>query len=88
MYILRALASGPRYGQQLVDESGGTLKRGTVYVTLNRMEEKGFIESSQEPRPRGEGGLPRRKYSIASEGRRVMNVIERMEAWASGGEPV
>ncbi len=31
------------YGLQLVAASRGRLKRGTVYVTLGRMEDKGFI---------------------------------------------
>jgi DNA-binding PadR family transcriptional regulator len=30
------------YGLQLVAASRGRLKRGTVYVTLRRMEEKGY----------------------------------------------
>src|SRR4051812_3180446 len=33
------------YGLQLVAESKRKLKRGTVYVTLGRMEEKGYIAS-------------------------------------------
>src|SRR5207253_3377248 len=41
--ILELLASeGPMYGLQLVEQSGGGLKRGTVYVTLGRMEAKGL----------------------------------------------
>jgi DNA-binding PadR family transcriptional regulator len=33
-----------------------------VYVTLGRMEEKGLLESRQEPLPPGAIGLPRRLY--------------------------
>ena len=33
------------YGLQLVAASKGRLKRGTVYVTLGRMEDKGYIAS-------------------------------------------
>src|SRR3954467_90565 len=48
--ILELLASlGPLYGLQLVEHSDGALKRGTVYVTLGRMEAKGLVESQQEP---------------------------------------
>jgi DNA-binding PadR family transcriptional regulator len=54
--ILDLLASrGAQYGLQLVDASGGALKRGGIYVTLGRMEEKGFVTSHP-----GEGG--RRLY--------------------------
>ena len=50
------------FGLQLVERSGGGLKRGTVYVTLGRMVEKGYLESRQEPLPDGAIGLPRRLY--------------------------
>ena len=36
---------GPCYGLELVDNSRGVLKRGGVYVTLGRMEEKGLVRS-------------------------------------------
>ena len=50
------------FGLQMVELSGGQLKRGTVYVTLGRMQEKGYLESRQEPLPPGAIGLPRRLY--------------------------
>ena len=50
------------FGLQMVELSGGGLKRGTVYVTLGRMHEKGYLESRQEPLPEGAIGLPRRLY--------------------------
>src|SRR5262245_39790582 len=50
------------FGLQMVELSGGRLKRGTVYVTLGRMQEKGYLESRQEPLPEGAIGLPRRLY--------------------------
>lgn len=44
--ILDLLASrGAQYGLQLVDASSGALKRGGIYVTLGRMEEKGLVTS-------------------------------------------
>jgi len=45
--ILQLLVNkGPCYGLELVDSSRGALKRGGVYVTLGRMEEKGLVRSS------------------------------------------
>ena len=61
------------YGLQLVAESKRRLKRGTVYVTLGRMEEKGFITSRLESAAPGEGGLPRRIYEPTAFGRRVLS---------------
>lgn len=71
--ILEMLVStGRLYGMQLVEQSQGALKRGTVYVTLGRMEAKGYIESEQEPLPQGAIGLPRRIYRPTALGRRVL----------------
>jgi DNA-binding PadR family transcriptional regulator len=68
---------GTMYGLELVAASGGRLKRGTVYVTLGRMEDKGYVSSRLDARPRAEGGLPRRLYSASALGRRVL------DAWSS-----
>lgn len=61
----------PLYGLQLVAASRGRLKRGTVYVTLGRMEDKGLITSALEPAPAEAGGLPRRIYEPTALGRRM-----------------
>jgi PadR family transcriptional regulator, regulatory protein PadR len=46
------------YGLQLVAASKRRLKRGTVYVTLGRMEEKGLITSRLESAAPDEGNAP------------------------------
>ena len=60
------------YGLQLVAKSKRQLKRGTVYVTLQRMEEKGYVASRLEDAPPTAGGLPRRIYQPTALGRRVL----------------
>jgi PadR family transcriptional regulator len=73
--ILELLVQGGElYGLQLVAASNRRLRRGTVYVTLGRMEEKGYIRSRLEPAPRHAGGLPRRLYEATPLGRRVFTV--------------
>lgn len=70
----------------MVEASGGRLKRGTVYVTLGRMEEKGYLDSRQEPLPPGATGLPRRLYTPTRHALRVLDawrLAERMLAGAS-----
>ncbi len=71
--ILELLArSGSMFGLQLVEQSQGLLKRGTVYVTLGRMEAKGLVESEQEaPNPLAIG-LPRRFYKLTGLGERLL----------------
>jgi DNA-binding PadR family transcriptional regulator len=72
LVVLELLAAaGELYGLQMVEASEGTLKRGTIYVTLSRMENKGYVASrlgdaafSQAP--------PRRVYCITMLGRRAL----------------
>jgi DNA-binding PadR family transcriptional regulator len=64
-----------RYGLELVSASRRRLKRGTIYVTLARMEDKGYVSSRLEDPPADAGGLPRRLYRPTALGRRVF------EAW-------
>ncbi len=75
--ILDLLRESELFGLQLVDRSEGALKRGTVYVTLGRMQDKGYVESRTEPLPPGAIGLPRRWYRPTEYGLRVL------DAWAA-----
>jgi PadR family transcriptional regulator, regulatory protein PadR len=65
---------GELYGLQMVEGSKRALKRGTVYVTLGRMEDKGYVESRLEAAPADVGGLPRRLYRATALGRRVLDL--------------
>lgn len=78
--IVELLADqGELFGLQLVERSDGRLKRGTVYVTLGRMQEKGYLESRQEPLPEGAIGLPRRLYRPTGYARRVLETWRHAE---------
>jgi DNA-binding PadR family transcriptional regulator len=64
--ILALLAElGPCYGLQLVAASRGRIKRGGVYVTLGRMEDKNLVTSDE-----GESG--RRLYRPTGLGERAL----------------
>ena len=65
------IGSGPTFGLSLVELSDGRLKRGTVYVTLGRLENKGFVASEQE------AAHPGAIYRITGLGERVLR------AWMS-----
>ena len=78
------ISSGPLYGLRLVELAEGRLKRGTVYVTLARMEAKGYLESEQEPPAPGAIGLPRRLYRSTTFGERILRAwttMARELAW-------
>jgi PadR family transcriptional regulator len=79
--ILDLLIEEPElYGLQLVHGSKRQLKRGTIYVTLGRMEEKGYVVSRLEAVPPSSGGLPRRLYRSTPLGRRVHAAWSRASA--------
>ena len=68
--ILALLSNeGPSYGLQLVAASRGRLKRGGIYVTLGKMEEKGLVSSTAHP----DG---RRVYELKGLGLRALAAIE------------
>ena len=74
--ILELLLDREMFGLQLVDQSNGALKRGTVYVTLGRMQDKGYVESRTEKQAAGAIGLPRRLYRPTAYGLRVLAAWE------------
>jgi DNA-binding PadR family transcriptional regulator len=65
------------YGLEMVSASPRHLKRGTIYVTLGRMEDKGYITSRLEDAPPHAGGLPRRIYRPTAQGRQIFAVWNR-----------
>ncbi|MDA0329227.1 MAG: helix-turn-helix transcriptional regulator [Gemmatimonadetes bacterium] len=60
------------YGVRLMDELearvGRRVSRGSVYVTLDRLEEKGWLASEMSDARPERGGRPRRIVSITPEG--------------------
>jgi DNA-binding PadR family transcriptional regulator len=70
-------ARGSAYGLELVAASRGRLKRGSIYVTLGRMEEKSLVASRLEGEP-GEGPA-RRIYEPTALGLRAL-VVSRLVA--------
>ena len=76
--VLGMLISGARerYGLELVELSKGQLRRGTIYVTLGRMEEKGLVSSRRESA--GDATtIPRRQYRPTGLGRSVLRAHEQ-----------
>jgi len=76
---------GEMYGLEMVEESDGDIKRGTVYVTLQRMTKKGFVESRQEETPSATPGLPRRLYRITGAGADALRTCERVAHFLGKG---
>jgi DNA-binding PadR family transcriptional regulator len=83
--ILELLSEEPdAYGLALVAASGGQLARGTVYVTLMRMEEKGLVASREDTDPSAHAGPPRRRYRATRQG---LALLEATRAFAAATAP-
>ena len=67
------LEHGDLNGLELVERAGGALKRGTVYVTLARMQDKGLVDVRPAPEGERTSGLPRPRYRITASGRAVLD---------------
>jgi DNA-binding HxlR family transcriptional regulator len=70
--ILEYVVGVERFGLELVTLSDGSIRRGTVYVTLGRMEEKGFVRSRPDPSQPGVS-LPRRLYRATALGEAALS---------------
>jgi DNA-binding PadR family transcriptional regulator len=69
--LLLHVPSAEMYGLELVNNSGKRLKRGTVYVTLGRMQDKGYVDSRQEAPQPDARGIPRRLYRLTGYGQKI-----------------
>ncbi len=92
MLAILRLGSGA-YGaalmQELENTAGRRVSRGSIYVTIDRMEDKGWVECTMsDPLPE-RGGRPRRLVQVTAAGRaelrksrealfRLWNGVERM----------
>ncbi len=72
------------YGLEMVKTAPHDLKRGTVYVILSRMADKGYVESRQVKDP-GDPGLPKRLFRSTGHGQRVFQAWELARAAMAEG---
>jgi DNA-binding PadR family transcriptional regulator len=85
--ILGLLVAKKRYGLEMVKASE-ILKRGTVYVYLSRMEDKGLVRSEVADETGPLAG--RRVYEVTGEGQRAYEAWRQAQAvlndaaWAGG----
>ncbi len=68
--VVHVIASGPTYGyaiaSALADAGFGTVKGGTLYPLLARLEERGLVEVEWRA---GDGGPGRKFYALTAAGR-------------------
>lgn len=73
------IAHGELSGADIRKLSG--IKRGTVYTTLVRMQDKGFVESRQGDTPSW-GGPPRRNFLPTGYGAKIYQAYEQLVSLA------
>jgi DNA-binding PadR family transcriptional regulator len=71
------------YGLEIVKASNGKLKRGSIYVVLSRLQDKGFV-SAKVRRDAGHAGLPRPRYKLTPVGERVVKHADLMRLHDDG----
>jgi len=77
--LLMRIGRKGSYGLQLVQQSAGELRPGTIYVTLERMQEKGLVESKQGEKAAGMSGIARRISNATWYGIRVFQAWEKLQ---------
>jgi len=74
LVILSILMNGEKYGREIRTEVEKRTKKsfaiGSLYTTLDRMEEKGLIKSREGEALPGYAGNRRRYYRLTAEGSR------------------
>lgn len=87
LVLLAVLQAGEAaYGTTILEElrhrGGRVVARGAVYVTLDRLEAKGYLSSRAEATTPSRGGRPRRYYTVRPAGLKVLrhslDAFERM----------
>ncbi len=65
---LRQQAYGVGIRREIEQRTGRPVSRGAVYVTLDRLEEKGYLSSVRADEPAPRSGQARRYYRVEPEG--------------------
>ena len=61
-------AFGPDIGRELGTRAGRRVSRGALYMTFDRLEDKGLIRWRTVPGTEARDGLPRRLYTVTAPG--------------------
>lgn len=69
---LGAEAYAPAILAEIEEQTGRPPSRGSIYVTLDRLEDKGLLTSAMEPGPPQRGGRPRRFVQLTDAGMEVL----------------
>lgn len=77
-------AHAPAIREAIADRTGIDLARGTVYVTLDRLDRKGYLTSRFGDPTAERGGKAKRLFQITKDGRAALAEAERVLALMRG----
>ena len=79
--IMSLLINGEKYGLELREEfqkrAGKKMPYGSLYTTLHRMEDKGFLRSRIGDSSKERGGNRRKYFELTALGSRTLNTFEQ-----------
>src|SRR5947199_5071704 len=77
--ILNLLIRGEKYGREIRDafeqRTGASMPLGSLYTTLDRMEDKGFFTTRLGDANPDRGGNRRKYYKISASGLKALNAL-------------
>ena len=74
--------------RQLIADAGVDVSRGTVYVTLERLERKGYLSSTFTEPAAVRGGKARRVYQVRRSGLVALASSRQAVEWLARGTPL
>lgn len=84
LVILSVLMNGKLYGREIKTayerRTREAFPSGSLYTTLDRMEEKGYVRSHRNERERGRLGPVQRYFRLTADGRAT---LRRHTAWTA-----
>lgn len=82
--MLAILVRREEYGREIRNQyekrTGQVMPLGSLYTTLDRMEEKGFVKSREADASEGRGGNHRRYYKLTGSGLEALNFMQQCVA--------
>lgn len=87
--ILTLLINGEKYGRQIrneyIERTGSNMPIGSLYTTLNRMINRGFLESRMGESCPERGGNRKKYFKITAMGCTALNAFDMMRLQWEGG---
>ena len=79
IWQLKGNAYGVTIREHISELTGKYWSIGAIYVPLDRLSEKGLVETYQGPTSKRRGGRSKRFYSVTPEGMKILQEIKQVQ---------